>query len=352
MSISTACSRPNGGSRSQTTSDAQLDRPTQQTNSAEIPEGMGFLIPSDPSLPEAVRRAASSVLAIAVPGGNFVSAKEMFNNASLVEALRRIESTPLSEEFSSVERTIYSAQINKCIEQSLEDCHIFEGVSYGTAFVTGDGRDLRTALHVVRDFVRNARAQKANAEIPVYLLGSDGEIIYGPHNLQAQVGATLEGALDASVYEGPDFGKFNLDQVLIRLSVRVANPIPIASASLSDGEPGFIVSVPRRTDDRKTFGAVDSDGTSVRISKGTALGPKRLVERLAQAGFVGDEVTAAQSRLEGTALTADGAPRSSGGAILNQNGEVVGVYTSGLPQSGAVFPYRVSYGGNSLISVP
>ena len=59
--------------------------------------------------------------------------------------------------------------------------------------------------------------------------------------------------------------------------------------------------------------------------------------------------TVSQMLREGTAVTADAGPRASGGRILNAQGEVVGVYSSGLPQSGAAFPFRVSYGGNSLI---
>ena len=226
---------------------------------------------------------------------------------------------------------------------------MFDGISYGTAFVTGDGRDLRTALHVIRDFAKSARAGGASGQIPVFLLNSNGQIVFGPHNVNATVAATYEGALDTSIYQGKDMGRFNLDQVLIKLSSPVANPIRIANRPLNDGEPAFIAGVAKRTEDRAAFNAPDADGISVRISRGTAMGARSLMARLEKAGLYTNETTTSQMLREGTAVTADAGPRASGGPILNAQGEVVGVYSSGLPQSGAAFPFRVSYGGNSLI---
>ena len=229
---------------------------------------------------------------------------------------------------------------------------LFEGVSYGTGFITGDGREMRTALHVVRDFALDARTRGLSGRLPVYILNSHGQIMYGPNNTNAQVAATFDGALDTSVYEGPDRGRFNLDQVLIRLDRRISDPIPLSRAPLAEGDPVYISGVPRKTEDRAMFNALDSNGRSVLISRGTALGVRTLAERLRRSGFSADEATAAQLLQEGIAVTADGAPRQSGGPILNARGEVVGIYTSGLPQSGAVYPFRVSYGTNRLIQVP
>ncbi len=321
----------------------------QAQMTGHAPEGMGFLTPDSRLLPDAVKRAANSVFAIAVPAGDIVKASALFGPLPLEEVIRKLQTIPNSANFGPADRAIYAYQVNECIRQKVRDCLMFDGISYGTAFVTGDGRDLRTALHVVSDFSKNARAKRASGQIPVYLLGSNGQIVFGPHNVSATVAATYDGALDASIYEGKNFGQFNLDQVLIKLSTRIANPIPIADRALRDGEPAFIAGVAKRTQDRAIFSARDADGTSVRISRGTAMGSRSLMERLEKAGFYTNETATSQMLREGTAVTADGAPRSSGGAILNAKGEVVGVYNSGLPQSGAAFPFRVSYGGNSLI---
>lgn len=313
------------------------------------PEGLGFLKPNSPLLPGAVKKAANSVFTIVVPAGEVVPASSIFGDLPLQEVARKLQALPDSADFGPADRAIYIQQVNECIRRKTRECLMFEGTSYGTAFVTGDGRDLRTALHVVIDFAKNARAKGASGLIPVYLLNSNGRIVFGPHNLTATVAATYQGAMDTSIYKGKDSGRFNLDQVLIKLSAPIAEPLPIAGHSLKDGEQAFIVGVPKRTEDRAIFNAADADGTSIRISRGTAMGSRHLMERLEKAGFYTNETTTSRMLEEGTALTADGAPRLSGGAILNVNGEVVGVYTSGLPQSGAVFPFRVSYGGNSLI---
>ena len=323
----------------------------QKAATGQPPEGMGFLRPDSPLLPEAVKKAAKSVFAIAVPAGELVLANDIFKRLPLKEVISKLQGMPDNDNFGPADRAIYINQINNCLTMNVQDCKIFEGISYGTAFVTGDGQDLRTALHVVIDFVKNARATGASAQIPIYLLDSNGKIVFDPQNITATVAATYEGALDTSIYEGKDMGRFNLDQVLIRLSSPISKPIPIANRPFLEGEPAFIAGVAKRTEDRAIFNAKDSDGVSISVSRGTALGSGSLMKRLEKAGFNTNEISTSQMLREGTAVTADGAPRSSGGAILNAQGEVVGVYNSGLPQSGAAFPSRVSYGGNSLLQI-
>ncbi len=313
---------------------------------------MGFYKPDSAHLPTAVRKAAKSVFAVTVPAGKRVSVAEIFGNHSLEKIAAKILATPESENLSPAEKAVLLYQIRNCIQQQSKKCNMFEGVSLGSAFVTGDGRDLRTALHVIEDFARDARATGASDSIPIFILDQKGDVLFGPHNLKATVAATYEGALDADLFSGRDEGRFGLDQVLIKLERPIALPLIIADQPLMEGEEAFIAGVPKKTDDRAGYKVPDSDGMSVRISKGTVLRNRSLIERLETAGLSIKDSTAANLQNEATTLTADGAPGLSGGAILNKQGEVVGVYNAGLPVEGTAEPNRISYGSNSLISPP
>lgn len=317
----------------------------------QAPEGMGFWPTNSPMIPAPIRAASASVFRIVVPAGDYLRVTDILGNHPLPELIRRIKMAPETNELGPAEKEIYIYQIGECIRQNVRDCYILESISYGTAFVTGNGTELRTALHVIKDFARNARARRASGHIPIILLNSRGQVVHGTQNLTATVTATYEGALDTSIYKGKDFGRFNLDQVLIQLNKPIARGLPVAQQPLRDGDAAYIIGAARRTEGRTAFNVPDADGVSIRIGKGTALGARSLMERQNRIGFSSTEATAQAMLREGTAVTADAAPRSSGGPILNARGEVVGVYSSGLPQSGEVFPYRISYGGNSLIQV-
>lgn len=60
-------------------------------NSGRPPEGMGFINPQNQSIPEGVRRASRATFGIAVPAGDRVRARDLFNNTPLAEVIRRIQ---------------------------------------------------------------------------------------------------------------------------------------------------------------------------------------------------------------------------------------------------------------------
>lgn len=321
------------------------------------PEGMGFYSLDVEDIPQAVKDSAKSVFKIAVPAGKRVPVQQIFGEQSLEDMMTKLQNMPISESVTAIDKAIFAVQIYDCIQQKTVACQVFQGVSTGTAFVTGDGQDLRTAFHVVEDLAKfddhekRLNPRRSATPINILLVNSDGQAVRSPADLGAIFKSVPSRALRNDLYKDRKDHRvqFNDDQVLIRLRVPVATPIPIAKVSSKPGDIAFIAGVPHQTQDRRAFRLPDSDGMTVRASKGTILGTSELSTRLRQSGLDVDKKFLEESLLNAVALTADGAPGLSGGPILNTRGEIIAIYTAAVPQSGVAYPLRVSYGGSKLI---
>ncbi len=312
------------------------------------PEGMGLWPVNSPHLPPAVQRAAGSTFRIMAAEGDRVPYAKIFGQISLQQALSRLQAMPLSADFDAGTKEIYRFQLLECVRLKQADCRLFDGISYGTAFVTGDGLDVRTALHIVEAPTKEIYASRMVNRIPMVLIDGTGRIVAGPQELNARIVAIPPNALNIDPY-GKDLGKFSHDQVVIRIDKKIAPPIPLASARPPVGQEIFIAGIPKATDDRSVYFAPDSDGISVRVSRGTILSAEQMNQRYRLTGSTLTPEQLAAFTHDGILNTADGTPRLSGAPMLNARGEVLGIYTGGLPQSGAVFPFRISNGGSWLL---
>src|SRR4051794_31563821 len=107
---------------------------------------MGFYPSSDPRLPPAVQKTLSSVFLIVVPGGPRIKTSKLFGPAPLNVLIERLKT---AEILLPAERILYAFQVNECIRSKVKDCEIFRQISYGTAYISGDGSSIRTALHTM-----------------------------------------------------------------------------------------------------------------------------------------------------------------------------------------------------------
>jgi hypothetical protein len=312
------------------------------------PEGMGFLPPHTAGVPARVSFAENSVFKIVVPAGDLVDSSVLLKGLSLEQGIAYLKNLPPNESVRQIDKDIFIIQLQNCLRDHVQPCKIYDGNSSGTAFVTGDGKELRTALHEVKWTAKDVYAGRIKGNLPILLVNSRGQTFY-PDQLGAHIAAVYAGALDKTDGQNPP--NYGLDQIVIRLNKAVAAPLPVAKESAQAGQRIYMVGFPIATSDRYLFSALDANGKSVRVTRGTVLDQNGVEERGWKSGIEIDRNLTSKLLSQGLALTADGTPGMSGAPILNANGEVVGVYTAGLPQSGAAWPSRISYGANHLLSV-
>lgn len=311
---------------------------TLSQKTGKPPEGMGFYSPDSKEIPEVIAKAKNSVFRLIAFQGNKNDFKEMFGDISIEEAISKVKAAP-EEKISELERSLLIFQLTKCLRLRMDPCQLEEDVSEGTAFVTGDGKEVRTSLHVVEEQVKEAN-KKSDKSIDFLLLNDKNKIVYDPSKQKAKLVAVPNAAYEAGA---------DSDQVLIKLEKPIAPGLKVSPQPASPGEQAYMVGSPHKTEGRNNYNAQDSDGESILISKGTILGPETLMKRAEQAGIYVNQTYTKEILSNRIALTADGAPRMSGAAILNSKGEVIGVYGAGMPQSGAVNPFRISYGSKNLL---
>lgn len=317
------------------TSDAQLraDFAWEVEKAKHIgpPEGMGYMWPGNPSLPEAVSRASESVFTIVAPDGD----SRIVENPE--KGLREVESSDLSW----VEKEILKEQLSACLKFPKKVCTILDGFKTSSAYVTGDGKDLRTALHAVESLAGLHLRGKLQGDLPLYIL-KDGRLIAGPEDLKARFVKVR--AEDLRMMGQRTVARAgSADQVLIRLEKKLAEPLVIATSKERAGEALFIIGTPKKTQDRQQFGVTDSDGKHTWISRGKALSPEQIIYRSAKLTMFVSQARAVEQLKYSVITSADSAPGISGGAIVNARGEVLATLASGTPYN-EVHPQTMSFG--------
>lgn len=296
------------------------------------PEGMGFYDTAAEQIPSSVQQASKSVFRLAVPAGNKVTVAQMFSGKTTEEAVSFMNNLD-SSKISKSDKLIYLFQLQQCLKNSTQVCTLFEGVEQGTGFVVGDGSKIYTAYHVIKSVA-------SNQKLPIFIVGPNDEVIFSPDDITLTVHSI--GNPNAVAGLNPNVQSKVQDIVLLQSSVKIAEPLKQANDSLQSGSKIYMVGFPMPTNDRKKFGALDSDGISKYTSLGHILSLEE-VKSIAQKKFGGISDSLLIELISNLVISsADGAPGLSGAPTLNVNGEYIGIYTSGAPQYDAAVD-RLSY---------
>jgi hypothetical protein len=228
--------------------------------------------------------------------------------------------------------------LQSCIDQDQPSCWLALTTISGTAFLGPNGDTLWTNCHIVRSWMsavssrqswqsrEDAKIFYAHTEIPMQLISAQGETLSRPDQGFAFLKAyspMRQGQLPGAICNGRD------DLVEMQLS-RPLSEQGLVWASLNSGEVVFLGGYPRPTSTRQLFDKKDSSGENFywtfgdSIDKGSSLDQSYLSQKqnmeLAIAG--------AYNQL----ALFDSAEGMSGGPVLNQNGEVVGIYKGYVPR--------------------
>lgn len=301
----------------------------------------GFFKATDPKIPKAVRKAASSVFMIAFPIGPQISVRKVFGNRPIQQIISSIYVYDGWNDLEIYQQDGLMVQLKECakIKKPL-DCLIQTRFTQASAFVMGDGRHLRMTFHsvalLIKEHWQNRETQGffSGVEIPLFIYDYSGNKIYSPEDGPAHVVfPTLAMALFDNRKED-DLIHPNRDVVDVELSAPIALPLRRAQNVAAPGEPVYHIGYPTKTTDRFQYGAPDAPGGQLRVSMGEIITPE--ASWIKHGGSLEENCASQLASLGRMTLTsADGGPGMSGGPTLNAKGEVLGTFTAVYPAQDA-----------------
>ncbi|MCB0355483.1 MAG: trypsin-like peptidase domain-containing protein [Bdellovibrionales bacterium] len=305
------------------------------------PADLGFYKLSEQKV-QNIQFVANSVYEIIIPGNESISLSEIIHKLKIAESyeaatnyLKNIYAIADNEEEKRGVGFII-AQIQNCqiANSPFNDCKIFVDYIRGTAFVTGDGTNLWTAFHNFKLLLHNSnKLFRAKINLPFFLINVDGNVIYESYLEPVKIDKLNLKYLDFN--DNSRCRKFNLDWINLKLARSVGQGLTINFNTPKETEKYYLAGFPRKTTDRNSYSAQDSNGKQFYITTGR---PRTKVNHL----VCSKEPT--QYTKDLFYLTADSAKGMSGGPILNSRGEVIGVYNSGFPYNNRADSYLTSIG--------
>lgn len=224
--------------------------------------------------------------------------------------------------------------IETCRAAGLENCVIRFGAWRGSAFLDESGDAIWTNCHMVHGWIAYERQGlflegetdilKAlmKRDIPLSLTDAEGRIQeIGSARLKAFVASGLKNQAQLECSLGNDAVKLQLGRALAERGIPRVRKIEA-------GEMLYVGGFPRETKSRASRGRADSNGESFYWTLGAHL-PKGA----ASEEYFGDpeRYSLALGNPYAEALLADGIEGMSGGPVLNERGEVTGIYKGYLP---------------------
>lgn len=317
----------------------------------EIETQLGFRLLSDKSTPAYLRSAAQSVFEVRVPSISPESFRVMDLESEEFRDFQKIINSLPEEKFSKQERVVVEKQIEYCRRQNNSHaCDIMLHIEKGTSFLAGgDGSYLLTNAHVVDRYLTSmAKAEGKSVPeylerpqwVPIFIFDSSGNLVLDPYlNYPALVKFGTPSLMTLLL---GSFGRWyseDSDYVVLKLPKVLGKPLKIAK-SFEPGDNlyhlGFPACTgcdanPNKTDpeenrDRKHFG--NSNGKDLYWNPP---GKSYSVEQASQILKTPPDFFERSNLKSWIFFSSDGQVGMSGGPIINEKGEVVGVYAGSKP---------------------
>ncbi len=307
---------------------------------AEPDENEGFYFVDDLNIPELVSSSAAKSYHIVFTTrhkGQFENFL-LYRAAALDHQIKRTWSMVLSRHSHRGDDAQYIADYSYLVAQSddaldgdVVNSYFFYTDNDCTAFATDEGFTLWTAGHCTGHLAGNGDMTWAQTPLDptserfIFVFDAFGNSVAGPLALKdIQISMSLSSIDHSAKNIDVDFVSFRLKKAL-PYSLKVGPPVkPLDSI--------FAIGLPTGTGPYdKTKGPANydrgpgknSEGDALMMTRGSVLAPEDVTEIL-QPYFNGDRKFLFHL-IHSFVTTADGAPGMSGGPVVNQYGEVVGI---------------------------
>lgn len=317
------------------------------SNSSKVVSENGFKNINAPSTSTMLNSTSESVFEVRILSEDSVDKINVFNltDPKLQGFEQKISS---GAGLSPQELISINKQVERCRRDKIEkECPVLFTIEKATAFLAGgDGSFLITNAHVVNRYLKLRAAiegktildlLKTPQRIPIFLFNSQGSLVFDPYIAPAYI--TTYGNPSILALRNFSWYAEDSDYVVIKLPAPIGNPLKIAR-TMSVGEAVFRLGYAACTgcaeNPNKTNPELNRDRGSAGNSNGTDL--------YWTSGKIQSLETASEflklplGYLEGTHkdnfifFNADSQVGMSGGPIVNQSGEVVGVFSGSKPK--------------------
>lgn len=308
---------------------------------------LGFKRLTDPSTPSILKKAAQSVYEIRSLSGDSADDLRQFDltDPKYADIETKIDGI---RELDDKEKLIIKKQIQVCRRNGSEkECLVFFSIEKGTAFLAGDDSSmLWTNAHLVTRFLK-LRATFAKKTVPeqikedprvgVFVFDQNGKLVFDPYDNIANI-ANYSGEISIFAKLRGDWYAEDTDFVGIKLDRPIGVPLKIGPKPKPDQNlyrPGFAACTgcaenPNTTDPLENISrglGKDSDGQGLYWTAGKAVKIDHVIN------FLDSTIITALFKLDQMIFfNADSQVGFSGGPILNEAGEVVGVFAGSKPR--------------------
>lgn len=321
---------------------------------------VGFIDPRDPSVPTPLKDAAESVYEVRTA---FISDLTEYSDVKVVDISSDTQKNAVLELINSLpspydhkDKAVMRAFIQRCERSNNKtECIVPTSLNSGSGFITGNGSTFWTNAHVLEKMLKTKELTDETTisdllngtnNMPVFIFNKNGDLVFDGLSEEVKFKAT-PALTNLTAAEG-NFFAVDSDYVAIDLQKILGAPLKVAQNKSLSGEVISVIGYPSCTGCKAPEGMDEieyldrgqgrnAENCLEKIAVGTTISTQNFGD-LAQVNNALINMLDQESFI---ASTADSQHGMSGGPILNQNGEVVGIHTGGksVVRNGTVARY-------------
>lgn len=327
--------------------------------------GKGFFDIKSVEVPASVKAAGKSVFilkTIAASDERVLKVIDVSNGQAkdLKEKIKNLN----SETFDETDKIVLEKQIESCEEKKeIEDqknCIVSFEIAKSTAFLAVDGKTLWTNAHSLKRFMNyvekygniSKKDQLKNKQrVAAFIFDQNNQLVFDPYKNVAKI-ATIPVETAVAKSRSEYFAE-DSDYLSLSLDKKIGAPLKIATQALGEAGKVYVLGYPICTGcDSSSFASVDkvdftdrsplknSDGKGLKVTMGSVLSQQAALD------FFQMTIETMQKWNTSKMLfySADSQYGNSGGPILNEAAEVVGIHAGGKSKVSSGKFERVSRG--------